>query len=150
MAKKMKLNHEVDLDSKIYKVIGIDHYVLTNLFGGTREWDSYTLIDAKNNKTWISQGAVKDYYLHWILVSESEFKKMTGVAPNLNLTGIADVTFQGNPGYSTPTAELVWFDLQNAKYDFMVYERFLEPKGKKVKPQEPYYDAGRILKNFTI
>jgi len=147
---KLKLNQKVTIGNNFYKVIGIDHYRLNNLFGETKKWDSYTLIDEDNNKTWISYGAVKDYYLQWTLISETEFKKGIMAPPQLELTGIADVTFEGNPGFSTPTAELVWFNLKEQNYDYFVYERFLEQAGNRIEPLESYYDAGKILKDFKI
>lgn len=148
--KKLALHQEVNLGGIAFKIIGIDHYKLKNLFGKIKEWDSYTLIDKKGNKTWISYGAVKDYYLLWSLISEIEFKKAADYSLNPELTGIANCTFEGNPGYSTPTAELVWVDLINQKYDYFVYERFLKQTGDKIKPLESYYDAGKILKDFKI
>jgi hypothetical protein len=144
---KLAINQKVTIEGKIYEIIGIDHYVLNNLFGELKRWDSYTLIDNKNNKTWVSYGAIKDYYLQWSLISAEEFRDGIIVPANLDLTGIANVTFEGNQGYSTPTAELVWFDLKDQKYDYFVFERFLENNGK---PQEAYYDAGKILKDFKV
>src|SRR5579859_7708071 len=105
--KKLTVNQQVILYGKRYKIIGIDHYHLKNLIDGIKEWDSYTLVDDKGDKTWVSYGAVQDFYLQWELVSADEFKKRVMFQPNLELTGIANVTFQGNPGYSTATAELV-------------------------------------------
>ena len=142
---KVSINQQIILKDKTYKVIGVDHYILNNLFGNPKEWDSYTLIDDSENKTWISYGAVKDYYIQWTLISAEEFRNGIVVPANLDLTGIANVKFKGNPGYSTPTAELIWFDLKKQKNDYFVFERFLKNDGK---PEEPYYDAGKILKNF--
>ena len=144
---KLAINQKVTIEEKIYEIIGIDHYVLNNLFGELKRWDSYTLIDNKNNKTWVSYGAIKDYYLQWSLISAEEFRDGIIVPANLDLTGIANVTFEGNQGYSTPTAELVWFDLKDQKYDYFVFERILENNGK---PQEAYYDAGKIVKDFKV
>ena len=145
---KLKLNQKVSLEGVVYRVIGIDHYHLKDLFGKQKTWDSYTLVDEKGNKSWISYGAIKDYYLRWELITEKAFKKLTKTPPNLELTGIADVTFQGNQGYSTPTAEIVWFDLKDSDYDYVASERFLKQSGEKIEPLETYYDAGNILKNF--
>ena len=142
----LTINQKVTIEGKIYKIIGIDHYILNNLFGELKKWNSYTLIDDKKNKTWVSYGAIKNYYLQWSLISAEEFRDGIIVPANLDLTGIANVTFEGNQGYSTPTAELVWFDLKDQKYDYFVFERFLESNGK---PQEAYYDAGKILKDFN-
>ncbi len=147
---KLILNQSISIEGHIYKVIGIDHYRLKNIFDKIKEWDSYTLMDAQGEKTWVSYGAVKDYYLQWTLVSAEEFKKGAIFPPNLELTGIADVTFQGNQGYSTPSAEILWFNLKDKKYDYVAIERFLKPVGDKVEPLESYYDAGKILKDFKI
>lgn len=148
--KKLTLNQNVILEKIAYKIIGIDHYSLKNLFGKTKEWDSYTLIDDQGNKTWVSYGAVKDYFLQWTLISELQFKKTIDQSPNLDLTGIANVTFIGNPGYSTPTAEIVWFDLWGKEYDYVASERFLKQNGEMIEPLETYYDAGKILKDFKF
>lgn len=148
--KKLTIAQEVKLEGKIYKVIGIDHYKLKNLLDGVKEWDSYTLIDDQGDKTWVSYGAIKDYYLHWKLVSAKEFTQGLKFPPNPELTDIANVTFQGNPGYSTPTAEIVWVNLANQKYDYFVYERFLKQVGNEIEALESYYDAGKILKDFII
>ena|SRR5256885_2253409 len=148
MADKLKINQEITLDGKNYKVIGVDYYRLKNVSGNTKEWVSYTLIDNEGNKTWISYGAVKDYFIQWSLIAETEFRKEVTVPANLDLSGIAHVTFEGNPGYSTPTAELIWFDLTSGPYDFVVFERFLRQEQDHLEPMESYYDAGKILKDF--
>ena len=147
---KLKLHQEVSLEGNIYKVIGIDHYRLTNLIGKLETWDSYTLTDNKGYKTWISYGAIKNYYIQWELISEKTFKKLTRTSLNLELTGIAEVTFQGKPGYSTPNAEIVWFNLQNSDHDYVASERFLRLLAEKIEPLETYYDAGKILKDFKL
>ncbi len=66
------------------------------------------------------------------------------------LSGIANVMFQGNPGYSTPTAEIIWFSLQNRHYAYIALEKNLKQTGEKIEPQESYYDAGKIVKDFEI
>src|SRR5437899_439745 len=132
MISKLTLNQELTVEGKKYTVIGIDKYSLKNTFGQTKEWDSYTLKDNTENKTWISFGAVKDYFVQWDLLSEEDFKKQAISPINLDLTGIANVTFQGNPGFSTPVAEILWFNVKNMEYDYVAFERFLKQNGSNM------------------
>ena len=111
MHTKLKLNQTVILEGTSYKVIGIDDYSLINVFGNTKNWISYTLVDEKNNKTWISYEAIPDHFVQWSLISEKEFLKEAKTPLNMELSGIANITFKGNPGFSTPVAELFWFNL---------------------------------------
>jgi hypothetical protein len=148
--KTLKLNQEVTLQGISYKVIGIDTYKLKSILDEEKEWISYTLIDPEGNKVWISYGVAGEYFTQWSLVSKEEFTKLATGSLNYNFTGIATVKFEGNPGYSTPTAEITWFNIQDQQYDFIASERFLKQNGELIEPLETYYDAGKILKDFKI
>ena len=145
------MNQEIALKGKTYKVIGVDHYNLTNVLGKEQTWDSYTVVDKNNNKTWISYGVAGKYFTQWAVLSEAVFKKAVVNAPfDCVLTGIANITFEGNPGYSTPFAEMVWFRPKERTYDFLLIERFLKQDGKTLIPQESYFQTGTILKDFKL
>ena len=149
--KDLKLNQEISLENKRYTVVGIDHYHLKNILGTVKEWKSYTLKDAEGNKTWIVYGIIPDYFVQWYNLEKAEFKQQASTkSPNLELSGIAYITFEGNAGYSSPNAELLCFPSSDTSYDFIAMERFLSQNGKIVKPTEAYYQSGKILKDFTI
>jgi hypothetical protein len=150
MTTELHLNQEVTLQGKTYKVIGIDHYHLKNILGGNAEWKSYTLIDSKKNKTWISYGSIPNYFIQWATISEAEFKKQATNPLNLDSTGIAHIEFEGNPGYSTPNAELMLFNVANQSYDYVGMERFLKQNNDKVESMESYFQTGTLLKDFKI
>jgi hypothetical protein len=150
MNTKLKLNQAITLGETTYEVIGVDDYSLINVFGNKKSWISYTLIDKNKNKTWISYGAIPNYFIQWSLVSEKEFIKEAQTPLNMELSGIANITFKGNPGFSTPVAELFWFNLSEKKYDFYVVEKFVKNKGEKSEVLESYYDAGEILTDFKV
>lgn len=149
MKTTLRMNQQVTVETTLYRVIGIDTYALTNVFGKPKKWISYTLINDKNNKIWISYGAIPKYFVQWTLVPESEFKKEITTPLNCDLSGIANITFEGNPGFSTPIAELFWFNLKGNAYDFYVVEKFITEKGDQVILLETYFDGGKILKNFN-
>lgn len=146
----LKLNETIKLKNKTYKVIGIDRYVLKNLIEKTRKWVSYTLVDAKNNKTWISFGQSDKYFIQWSTITEKEFKNYYPYPLNFELTGIANVSFLGNPGYSTPNVELIWFNIKKTDADYLIVERFLKQTKSKVEAQTPYYMVGKLLKHRKL
>ncbi|SRR5258708_5863026 len=148
MIGKLTLHQEVSVDGNKYTVIGVDKYSLKNISGKIKEWESYTLKDTQGNKTWLSYGAVEDYFIQWALISEEDFNKQAEQSVNLDLSGIAHITFQGNPGFSTPEAEIIWFNLKNEEFDYVAFERFLEQKDNEITPLESYYNTGKILKDF--
>lgn len=148
MRNKLILNQKVNLDEKIYKVIGIDYYVLKNVLNLTRKWTSYTLIDKDNHKTWISYGVAGRYFTQWATIAKLKFKNEATMPAYLELSGIANVSFQGNRGYSTPFTEIVWFKTANINYDFLAIERFLKQTKSGIIPLESYFLSGKILKNF--
>lgn len=143
-----KLNKEVVLKGVTYKVIGIDYYTLNNLFGESVDWTSYTLIDKDENKTWVS-GPYAGKFVQWSLFSAEEFKQDKKASMDPNLTGIANIKFEGNPGFSTPVAEIVWLKTSGT-YDYIAMERFMKLEGKSIEPEESYFNAGKILEDFTI
>ncbi len=148
MKNKLTVNQVITLKNITYKVIGIDTYKLNNVFGKTKQWISYTLTDSKKNKTWISYGISGDYFTQWASLTEAEFKKKATVSPNLDLSGIAQISFKGNPGFSTPIAEIVWFNVANQNYNYLSIERFLKQHEETIIPLESYYLTGTILKEF--
>ncbi len=149
MSPKLQLNQKVLLQEKEYTIIGIDTYTLKNLLGRTKKWISYTLIDNKNNKTWITFGTAGNYFTQWAIIPQKSYKQLAR-GLKMDLSGIAQVSFKGNPGYSTPISEIVWLDASGKDFDYVSLERFLEQKKGTVIPLEPYYQSGKILKDFKI
>lgn len=148
MQKKLQINQVITLHNKSYKIIGIDTYSLKNIYDQLVDWVSYTLIDSEENKTWVS-GPINGFFYQWSLLSSSEFKKLAkGKLLNDNLTGMANITFEGNPGFSTPCAEIVWIDVNHQKFDCVVVERFIAIKGDQTEIQEAYFNAGTLLKDI--
>ena len=150
MKSKLTINQKILLSGEAYKVIGIDSYILSNVVGGTQKWISYTLLTDKKKKTWISYGAIKNYFIQWAVISEKKFKKEATIPLNINLSGLANISFIGDPGYSKPFAELFWFNVQNRKYDFLLIERFIRHDANELKILDSYYQTGTILKDFRI
>lgn len=148
--KKTRLYAKKTLNGRNYTIIGIDSYTLKNILGKKVTWVSYTLIDNKDCKTWIS-GPFNGNYYQWSLLEEKEFTSLTKTAvQNNEQTGIANITFEGNPGFSTPYAEILWSDLKNNEFDCIALERFITVDGRKIEPLESYYNAGKILKSITF
>jgi|SRR6185369_1702348 len=147
----LSIGQKITLDGKIYKAIGIDSYVLTNLYDQKREWRSYTLITDGDEKIWLGHGIDGDLFLKQWLISETEFKEKTEKLPlNAEYSGIAHISFEGNQGYSVPTSEIIWFNFPEEQYDYLIIERFLEADGDKVKLSKPYYHGTKIVKNIAI
>jgi len=147
---KLALNQNINLDGIIYSVIGIDTYQLKNVLGEAKTWYSYTLIDKENNKTWITYGHAESYFVQWRVITEKEFKQESTKTFMFDFSGIANISFEGNQGYSTPTAEIIWFSVTGRTYDFVAIERFLEQKKDTIDISDSDYLTGTILKNFTI
>jgi hypothetical protein len=150
MKTQSQINQSILLKGKEYKIIGIDTYFLKSITDNNISWKSYTLLDIKGKKTWVS-GPYNGCYYQWTLLSEKKFKEAATENPlNSKLTGIANIEFEGNFGFSTPYAELVWIDLNDHEYDCVAVERFLKQTKEKIIPMESYYNAGKILKDFII
>ena len=149
MSQQLKLKQKVLLHGKEYTVIGIDTYSLKNLLDKTKTWVSYTLIDDKKNKTWISYGTEGNYFTQWAIIPQKTYKQLAKDL-KMDLSGIAHISFKGNPGYSTPVSEIVWLNASGKDFDYISLERFLEQKKDKITPLEPYYQSGKILKDFKI
>jgi len=144
----LSLNQIINLSKKDYKVIGIDSYDLKNILGKHKQWTSYTLQDVNEAKTWISFGTAGNYFVQWIDISEDEFKKFSNFSLNLDLTGIANIKFQGNAGYSSPFAEIINLNVTNQNFDFLGIERFLKKEREILVPLESYFQRGLILRDF--
>lgn len=150
---KLTVDQQIEFEGNVYRVNGFDEYSLVNIYGKPKKWTSYTLIDVKDdkNRIWIGYGFAKNYYVKQWLISESEFKKnIKNVPLNGEYTGIANITFVGDQGYSLPSSEIIWFDHTTKASDFFVIERFLKKDGIYFKPLDSYYHGMKILKNFPI
>jgi hypothetical protein len=138
------MGSHLKLDDKDYKVIGIDTYNLTNFLDGFSSWQSFTLLTSDEQKAWISLTQGENYYVRWKAIPKSAFEDFLWrpMTLNLRLSGMAMLSFEGDPGYSTPFAETCYFDVTNCEYDFLATERFLEIVSGKLIVQETMYMIG--------
>ncbi len=150
MKTSFRIGEEIIIEKHKYSVIGIDTYVLKNLSGKVKKWVSYTLKDIKGEKTWISFGVTGNYFTQWSNISKLDFEKAIKNADiNTELSGIANISFSGNPGYSTPVAEILGFNVINRRYNFLGIERFLKQGKNNVEPLKSYYQTGKLIKDFN-
>lgn len=119
-----------------FSVIGIDCYSLLNMNGRKRKWISFT-IKNKNKKQWIVRG-INNKEILW---EKSKQLKNAIIQNNYRfnpiMSGIATIQFRGNKGFSTPLAEIIWFDSRNKNNnsDYYVQENFLVLKKNNLKYQ---------------
>lgn len=145
---ELKLNQVISLNKIIYKIIGIDYYSMHNILENVKQWISYTLVDSNGKKTWISYGHAGKYFVQWCEIKKNEYSKLATGSLNPVFSGIAKIKFEGNPGYSTPYAEIIWTDVKNEQFDCVNVERFLEKNQNDLIIKESYYLSGKILKDF--
>jgi hypothetical protein len=153
MNNPLKLDQNINIEGTIYKVIGIDIYNLINIYEKRRDWLSYTLVDITNkeNRIWLGYGFADNYFIKQWIIPEEEFKKNTETLPlNAEYTGVANITFKGEQGYSVPNSEIIWFNSLNDQYDFFVIERFVEIEKNKIQTSKSYYHGMKILQSFKV
>lgn len=151
--KKLEIGQQITFEGKQYRVNGFDEYTLTNIYGGTKEWTSITIINVADDKDriWLGYNITQGYYVKQWLIPEKEFIEKTAKASfNGDFTGIANITFVGDQGYSLPVSEIIWYDQSNKDNDFLVIERFLEHNSDTTKALKSYYHEMKILKDFTV
>ena len=135
MAIKLSLNDKLTINKREYKIIGIDNYSLKNSFGKTKKWKSYTL-KSKNSKLWFVVG-IKDKLIIWYPAKKDSIIDVQDYKFNFEFSGIAEISFEGNKGFSTPEAEVIILEKNNKLF---AVERFFD---KKIKI---YYYRGEIKK----
>jgi hypothetical protein len=148
---KLNVGAEFQLHSTTFQVVGIDDYKLQNSSGGQRDWVSYTLLSAGGERTWISYGVADSFFTRWAEITLTEYQQLAKNATvDLNLTGIARITFAGDRGHSTPDAELVWSRTDSEAPEFSLIERFLTVDADGVRGLQPYFQTGTILREFAV
>jgi hypothetical protein len=147
---QIAIDQELQLVGKKYWVIGIDSYVLDNFLDERRAWKSYTLKNSAGENAWISKADDENYFIEWRAISAVDFKKAATMALNLELSGIAKITFLGERGYSTPLAETLYFNAENKEYDFLASERFLEYENQCLIPRQSVYMIGKRLEPSSV
>lgn len=153
MKAELTVGQTLKVEGRKYRISGIDTYKLANIYEKTREWVSYTLIDIEDEdkKVWLGYGFAGDDFIKQWLISEEEFRKYTAELPlNGELTGIANIIFAGDQGYSVPNSEIIWYNDTSDEHDFFVIERFIEIEGTFMKTSKSYYHQMKILKNVTV
>jgi hypothetical protein len=109
----------------IGKIVGIDIYGLQSCDDQALSWDSYTLVteETANLRFWV----VNWHELGWILMMDAQsILPPPNYALLLQRTGIAQISFRGDAGVSTPTASLSSFGDGYGHY--FIAEKFLASK----------------------
>ena len=129
-----------------FSVVGIDYYTLLNTRGQKVKWTSFT-IKNKNKRKWL----IKDINNKDILWEKAEQLKIVGIKReymfNPSMSGIATILFKGKRGFSTPMAEILWFDIiaKNSDFDYYVQENFFEFKKNNLASIKRYYYRGKSI-----
>lgn len=144
----LEIGQRIELDGQPFSVVGIDDYELTNLLGSYTDWTSYTFLGDTGERTWVSYGVAGDRFTRWAEVSVDEFQALAADARlDMEHSGVAEVTFVGDLGHSTPFAELTWLQIDGPS-EFLVIERFLVSSDGGIKTRQPYYQTGTVLREF--
>lgn len=143
----MKIIFEVGthllIGNNLYQIVGIDSYLLQNHLREIREWKSYTLV---GNSERIGVSIMNEVFTLWRNAPNIiESGKM-----NFEFSGIANITFEGDNGPSTPVAELTWFDLKNDDADIFLIERFLSFNSENKAHTNTFYQIGKMIKSIDI
>lgn len=135
MVAKLNLYEKLTINNQEYKIIGIDNYHLKNSLGKTKKWKSFTLKSGKS-KLWFVVG-IKRKPIVWYSVKKGFIKSVKNYKFNLEFSGIAEITFEGNKGFSSPKAEVILLEHKNK---FFAIERFFD------KVINTYYYKGELKK----
>jgi len=117
---EINLHDRVSIKNTNYEVIGIDSYSLTNYLNNKKQWTSYTL-KSKKSKLWLVLG-VNDKPLLWRMTSPKSIKSVKEFHFDFEFSGIANIEFRGDKGFSTPKSEIVFLKKGNK---YFVIEKFL-------------------------
>ena len=142
---KLLIQQEVQIREKKYWVIGIENYTLDNFLDQKRAWISYVLKNSDGENAWISKADDEDYFIQWRAISQLEFQNVATMALNLELSGVANLSFIGERTYNTPMAETLYFNVKNQDYDFIASERYLECENNKIFVWKSIYMIGNRL-----
>ena len=122
---------------------GIDTYLLHNQLKKEKKWDSYTLV---GNNERVGLTMIDNEPVLW-RASPSLDTQVAYKNFNLERSGIANISFQGDRGPSTSIAEIVWFDLDQRSTPYFVIERFLHINGDKMARIDTHYYLGEVFFN---
>ncbi len=109
----MNLGENYKLEDGEYKIIGIDSYVLHNLLEETKRWKSYTLENEVDSKRWVVEPILGQTWIFDLISREAIPEDLIIVK---EYSGVADINFKGNRGFSTPRSSLVLLTEQGKLY----------------------------------
>jgi len=147
---KLIIEQVVQIREKKYWVIGIENYMLDNFLDQKRSWTSYILKNSFGENAWVSKADDEDYFIQWRAISQSEFQNKATMALNLELSGMAHLSFIGERTHNTPLAETLYFNIENQNYDFLATERYLESENQKLFVWKSLYMTGKKLEIVSI
>ena len=138
MENKFKVGTQLLFQNAQYNVVGIDYYSLQNHLRQTKIWKSYTLV---GNNERIGLSIMDKTFTIWRTATEVI---KNGVS-NFDFSGMANITFVGDKGPSTPLAELTWFDIDANSSNIFLIERFLSFSSAENLQIETFYQLGSII-----
>lgn len=142
MSEVLRVGSSINIRDVSYAVIGIDHYRLSNILGEVKGWESYTLQAEAGSKIWLARG-INERDIIWESVHSNDIPSNASLTFNPGLSGIAQIEFEGDQGFSTPLSAIFWFDNPGGRYNFFVYERFLIPE-RTAQESETYFFTGTL------
>lgn len=124
-----------------YEIIGIDSYVLHNYVEQSRRWKSYTLQSAAHRHGLTSIGG-RTVLWRPTVVTDRDWP--AGLTLNPELSGTAAISIEGDPGPSTPLAQLLWFESADHTRLF-AGERFLHLAGGDLHGVTDRFYTGEVI-----
>jgi hypothetical protein len=125
-----------------YQVVGTDSYTLHNCLGQVRRWTSYTLANAEH-RHWLT--SIDDRALLWRSIDPIGPDLMAGLRLNPDMSGTATIKLAGDPGPSTPLAQLLWFEATEGSQCF-AFERFLHLADQELQSVTDHYFIGEVVR----
>lgn len=142
------LGDKLNLNGSTSLVVGVDSYELHNCLGQIRRWNSYTIVNptGRYGLTHVQAGVVL-----WSSIEAAMSACRDDLSTlNLEMSGVARISFQGEQGVSTPVASLLWFDMKNGEFDFVAIERFLRIRNNALIGVTLHYYGGRLLRSGHV
>jgi hypothetical protein len=136
----------ITLKGLYYQVAGIDTYTLHNQIEPSKQWKSYTLV-GNNQRIGLTQ--IDNEFELWDSVPDNKIPT-SQLTFNLEMSGIASISFEGDRGPSTSISEIVWFDINNDPDRDLVTERFLYIKANQLKKVETFFYLGEKINRSQI
>ena len=136
----------ITIKGSLYTAVGIDTYTLFNQTVSSKHWNSFTLV---GNDRRIGLTQIGTSLNMWDSIPENKVQ-FQDLVFNPVMSGIANISFEGEQGPSTPVSELVWFDFKNDPDRNLVIERFLYFEDERLIKVETFYYLGEKLKESDI